>query len=257
MLVKVDAAQLEWRTVLELSRDPVGIEEVLNKVDAHANNQQVFGLPSRLIAKIYLFRQIFLGSSYSYANDPDFMHVSTDTKFWDGVAEKFFTKYNQIPVIHNKWMEQVVAGKPIEGPFGRDWFIEMKRDWRGELKIPWTQLANYPVQGTGADVMMLARLSLARRLKASLGDEVKFISTVHDDIKMDAPEKHVQFIVDTCHQVFADLIPNIRKCFDYEWVVPMECECYAGMNMKEAYEKDKDGNKVLVNPGGLEIVHPT
>jgi hypothetical protein len=46
----------EWRTILELSRDPVGIQEVMNKEDTHALNQVAFSLPSRLISKIYLFR---------------------------------------------------------------------------------------------------------------------------------------------------------------------------------------------------------
>jgi len=236
MLIKVDAAQLEWRTVLELSRDPVGIKEVHEKLDAHALNQEVFGLPSRLIAKIYLFRQIFLGSGYSYANDPAFMHVSKDPKFWDAVGEKFFAKYNYLPPMHKRWADYVVKGLPIPGPFGRDWKIEMKRGYSGDLKIPWTQLANYPVQGTGADVMMIARLSLYRRVKQAFGNEVLFISTVHDDIKMDAPEKYVQDIANMCHQVFDDLIPNIRRCFGYDWVVPMACEVSAGKDMLNVEE---------------------
>ena len=56
MLVGVDAKALEWKVLLELSRDAVGIQEVLNNQDAHSLNQVAFDLPSRLIAKIYLFR---------------------------------------------------------------------------------------------------------------------------------------------------------------------------------------------------------
>lgn len=56
MLIACDASQLEWRTVLELCRDPVGIQEILDKADVHSLNEHAFNLPSRLIAKIYLFR---------------------------------------------------------------------------------------------------------------------------------------------------------------------------------------------------------
>lgn len=56
MIVSVDAAQLEWRVALELSQDKTGITEVIEKLDAHSLNQKAFSLPSRLIAKIYLFR---------------------------------------------------------------------------------------------------------------------------------------------------------------------------------------------------------
>ncbi len=56
MILQVDASSLEWRTLIEWSRDPVGIKEILDKEDIHTNNQHAFDLPSRLIAKIYLFR---------------------------------------------------------------------------------------------------------------------------------------------------------------------------------------------------------
>ena len=82
MLFQCDASQLEWRTALELSKEYVGIEEILKGEDTHAKNQTAFDLPSRLIAKIFLFRTIFRGSGWSFANDPDFMHVSSCPIFW-------------------------------------------------------------------------------------------------------------------------------------------------------------------------------
>ena len=67
MLLKVDAKALEWRVAVELSGDKVGLQEILDGVDNHADNQQRFGLPSRIIAKTYLFRLIYGGSAFSYA----------------------------------------------------------------------------------------------------------------------------------------------------------------------------------------------
>jgi DNA polymerase I-like protein with 3'-5' exonuclease and polymerase domains len=165
MLVQCDASQLEWRTVLELSQDPVGLAEVLEGQDTHSLNEKALHLPSRLIAKIFLFRTIFRGSGYSFANDPDFMHVSASPKFWDEMNEKFFVKYKGINTCHQKWKDMVIEGKPIISPLGRSWTISMKRDYKGELKIPWTTLTNYPVQGTGADIMMLVRIMAYKRIK--------------------------------------------------------------------------------------------
>jgi hypothetical protein len=56
MLIQTDASQLEWRCALELSKEYVGINEIVSGEDTHAKNQTAFGLPSRLIAKIFLFR---------------------------------------------------------------------------------------------------------------------------------------------------------------------------------------------------------
>lgn len=223
-------------TLVELSRDQVALEEIINKEDTHTKNQLLFGLPSRLIAKVYLFRTIYRGSGWSFANDPDFMHVSTDPKFWDDIGEKFYSKYSGIDKQHQVWKDLVIGGKTITIPSGREWLIELGQDKRtGEVRIPWTVLTNYPNQGLGADVMMLVRLSLWRRVRAS-GREIKFISTVHDDIKFDCREEHVQWLVDTCYSVFADLQTNIKRSWNYEWVVPMTCECSYGQNMLEMNE---------------------
>lgn len=190
-----------------------------------------FNLPSRLIAKTYLFRTIFRGSGWSFANDPDFMHVSADPKFWEDVNVKFFSKYSGINACHNRWKDDVVARGQIDGPLGRSWSIGMKRDKHGELKIPWTTLSNYPVQGTGADIMMLARLMAYKRIKKA-NIECKFISTVHDSIVLDAPTKSLEPLAQVFHGVFQDIPKVIKQNFGYTWIVPMACECKYGPDMK-------------------------
>lgn len=232
MLIQCDAAQLEWRTILQLAQDEVGIQEVLDKADAHSLNQVAFQLPSRLIAKIYLFRTIFRGSGWSFANDPDFMHVSSNPKYWDAVNGKFFAKYHGIDACHKAWAEEVISTGKIQGPLGRAWSIGMGRDKYGNIKIPWTLLSNYPVQGTGADIMMLARLMSYKRIKKAK-IKCKWVSTVHDSIVLDAPESELEEIATIFHNVFADIPNTIYKNFGYVWNVPMTCECKWGMNMKD------------------------
>lgn len=229
MLITADASQLEWRTALELSGDTVGINETVGGADTHSLNQVAFDLPSRLIAKIYLFRTIFRGSGYAFANDPEFMHVSTSPQFWDDIGEKFYAKYWRLNEWHHELSALVLAGQPIVGPTGREWLVEMARDYRGNIKLPWTVFTNYPVQGTGADVMMLARLSFSRRLKAS-GIPALLVQTVHDSITVDTPSMYSQALVDMFFGVFDDLQENIRKCFGYEWKTPLTCEVKMGMN---------------------------
>lgn len=237
MIVSCDAAQLEWRTSVQLSGDPTGLKEILNGDDTHELNRIAFSLPSRLISKIYLFRTIFRGSGWSFANDPDFMHVSASPSYWDEVNEKFYKKYNVLDSWHKQLADVVLSGQPIVGVFGRFWPIAMGTDRRGELKIPWTLLTNYPVQGTGADVMAIARVSFARRLKQSKDlQDVKLVSSVHDSVVVDCPAALVQEVVNLFHQVFDDLPKNIERLFGYKWDVPLKCECKAGVNMMDVTE---------------------
>lgn len=231
MLIQCDAAQLEWRTLLELAKDDIGIQEILGGEDTHAKNQEAFGLPSRLISKIFLFRTIYRGNGWSFANDPDFMHVSSSSQFWDEMNEKFYTKYKGINKVHNQWKDTVMKGQPIIGPMGRSWKLEMKRDFKGELKIPWTTLTNYPVQGTGADVMMMARIMAKKRIeRANIACD--FISTVHDSIVVDTRKQHLEAIREIFTSVFDDLPSRINSVFGYSWTVPMACESKFGPDMK-------------------------
>lgn len=232
MLVGVDASQLEWRTILQLSGDEVGIREVINGEDTHSLNQTAFELPNRLIAKIYLFRTIFRGSGWSFAHDPAFMHVSSDPRYWDEVGRKFFNKYKGIDQCHQRWAKDVVSGRRLEGPSGRQWEINLVRGSQGEIKIPWTTLTNYPVQGTGTDVMMLARISFARRLRLS-GIPALLVSTIHDSIVVDVEKKYVSQVAKLFYEVFDDLIKNIKRCWGYDWIVPLDGEVKYGTNMKD------------------------
>jgi DNA polymerase I-like protein with 3'-5' exonuclease and polymerase domains len=232
--------QLEWRTLLFLAQDEVGIQEVIENQDAHSLNEKAFDLPSRLIAKIYLFRTIYRGSGWSFAHDPAFMHVSKDPKFWDAVGEKFYTKYHGIDKCHHEWAAIVTRGEPLVGPFGREWLIS-NRNSKGEFFIPWTVLTNYPVQGTGADIMTLARVSFARRLKEK-GWPVLLVSTVHDSIVVDAPDDYVERVTNLMYQVFDDIPVNIKRLYGINWNVPMACEVKVGKNMldmKKVLRTDK------------------
>jgi len=239
MLVSCDASQLEWRTIVELSGDQTAFSEIVEGQDTHTLNQKAFDLPDRFTAKIYLFRTIYRGTGFSFANDPKFMHVSTSPKCWDDIGVKFYNKYHGIDSIHKVWADNVVRGIPIVGPTGRTWDISLGTDWKGEVKIPWTVLTNYPVQGTGADIMMIARISFARRLKAS-GIPALMISTVHDSIVVDCESKYVPDVVNMLYQVFDDLVTNLNKVFGIDWKTPLACEVKVGMDMlnMELFKKE-------------------
>ena len=233
MLINCDAKALEWRTIVELAKDRLAIEELLT-TDVHEKNQHDFGLPTRLVSKRFLFRVIYRGSGYAYTVDNDFNHVSTKQSYWDDMIEKFYHKYKAIDRLHGEWAQLVAAGKPIIGPSGRQWLIDMGKDYQGNSKLPWTVFTNYPNQGTGADVMTLARISFWNRLqKKEYFEHVKLISTVHDSIVADAPSELSQELCNLFHEVFRDLPNNIKKLWQYNWETPLDCEVVVGKNMKD------------------------
>jgi len=117
------------------------------------------------------------------------------------------------------------------GPSGRQWLIDV--DYSSG-RLPWTKFTNYPNQGTGADVMQLARISFYNRLKKQpYADLVKMVSTVHDSVVADAPGELAMPLTRLAHEVFKDLPANILKCWKYNWETPLDCEVVAGPNMKD------------------------
>jgi DNA polymerase I-like protein with 3'-5' exonuclease and polymerase domains len=94
------------------------------------------------------------------------------------------------------------------------------------------------VQGLGADLMAIARVSLSNRLKKVEG--AKLINTVHDSIIVDFDEKlcdnnSIVKLVDGC---FTDVPLNFKKLFGVDFNLPMRVECQVGPNW---------GNMEIVN----------
>lgn len=234
MIIEADAKALEWRIEAHLSKCDVAIGEILNGVDQHALNQNFFNLPSRLIAKIFLFRWIFGGSAWAYANDPDFSGVSGDPDFWQKVIDRGYEKYPGIWEFHERLVRDAMKTGRYEGQTGAI-YLHSPTIRGGEVKWPRNEILNYPVQGLSADIMSVARVSLYRRLKALDLPHVKLINTVHDSIVLDVAND-CQLCYNICklvNDVFNDIPANVKKVFGVELLVPIPCEIKYGPDSYE------------------------
>lgn len=216
--------------------------EIIGRKDIHSDNQAKFKLPAgeqgRLIAKIFVFRLIYGGSAYSYANDPSFMEVSTSEKYWQRVIDKFYEKYQGIYNWHIKILQEVTLNQRLVMPTGRTYDFYPKAGYRGEMKWPETTIKNYPVQGLGADLMAIARVDFAKRFWDS-GLEGKLRSTVHDSIVIDVPNKHTDEIVSMFYKVFEDIPKNFEQIFKVCYNLPLFCSIKTGPNMGDLLDYKK------------------
>lgn len=232
-LVNVDVKSLENVVAADLSRDKVMMAEIIGKEDLHANNQKAFGLPSRLVAKVLVFRILYGGGAYSFANDPDFTATSTSVKYWERAIEAFYEKYKGVKDWHETLIETAQREGQLEIFSGRIFpFTPLVNKWNGSMDWPITQIKNYPVQGGGADLVMLARLEASRRLKAS-GVVYKLISTIHDSIVVDCP---TEFVPTVARILFDSIeaVPRLcKQVFGYDFSLPLTSEIQVGMNKKD------------------------
>ena len=236
MLIQCDAAALEIRVAAFLSQDKVLIQEIKDGVDLHTDNQQRFGLPSRLIAKILNFRILYGGNEFSFANDPEFIPISKSKEYWKGVIDEYYKKYRGIAKWHEELIREAVTTGKVVSPTGREYIFT-----KFEGKIRDTQVKNYTVQGTGADIMALARVSFHNRMKKLNYNNCLLVNTVHDSIVLDVDENavDVQKIINTMHEVFDDLPMNFKKMFGVEFNTPMACEVQTGYNWEDMKVVDR------------------
>lgn len=238
MLINCDVKSLEIVVAAELSGDKTLRQELLDKVDIHDANRTKFGLgdgkPGRLVAKIFVFRLIYGGSAYSYANDSDFTGVSTDVKFWQRVIDTFYEKYPGIKRWHDSLLDTVKRQGFIEIPSGRFYAFEPTFK-RGDWQWPLTTIKNYPVQGFGTDLVMLARIEAARLIRES-GLEALMVGTIHDSLIIDTPSKNCYHICRMLKQAVESVPRLCKEKFGYAFSLPLTSEVQTGSNKKEMIE---------------------
>ena len=234
MLVNVDVKYLDWLAAVWLSQDEVAMKEIIDGTDLHSDNQKAFNLPSRLIAKVFLFRIIFGGGAYSFSLDPDFKDTGLSEKQWEDVISKFYKKYDGIRRWHESLVQRAMVNKRLAIATGRTWEFTKGYDRRGEVKWPITLIKNYPVQGLEADLMMIVRVSLMKRIKHE--PDILLVNSVHDSVLLDVPSRHVDWTVDVIRSVFRDVPDNFRRLFGVSFNLPFRGEISVGndwLNMKE------------------------
>jgi DNA polymerase I-like protein with 3'-5' exonuclease and polymerase domains len=233
MLINADVKGLEVVAAAQLSGDKVLCQEIIDKQDIHGNNQQAFKLPSRLIAKIFKFRLIYGGSAYSYAMDTDFKEVGLDQKGWQDVIDAYYAKYWGMAIWHKKLIEEAQLNGRLTIPSGR--YFPIAPDYSKKDPWPTTIIKNYPVQGFGADLVMLARLEFRKMFLAS-GLQGYIVSTIHDSIVVDTPGENVYNISLMLKDAIEKVPELCRQIWKYDFYLPLTCEVQAGMNKLEMKE---------------------
>ncbi len=177
---------------------------------------------------------IYGGSAYSYAHDPDFMGVSSSERYWQKVIDAYYEKYTGIKTWHINLLDEVRRNGRLEIPSGRIYNFTADTS-RGYPRWPETKIKNYPVQGFGADLVMLARIELLRRFN-TFNRGGKFVSTVHDSLVLDIPSEICYNIRDMLKES-VELVPQLcKERFAYNFTLPLTCEVLAGPNMKDLKE---------------------
>jgi len=177
----------------------------------------------------------YRGPAYAYANDPDYSHVSSSTRFWEGVVERFFDKYRGIYQHGISSIAGAVETGILATVSGRFYRFKPYQKANGEWDWPRTNILNYPVQGLAADFMTIGRKLAWKAIPSN--EKILFISTSHDDLVLDVDnDKELCYnILRGLEKCFAQIPEEFEKQYGTKVNVPLAGESKLGWTL---YEKD-------------------
>lgn len=228
-LIVADYSQIELRAAAVIAGEKKMIEAYKNGVDLHKQTaSEVLNKPledvtkqDRQLSKATNFGLLYGQSApglVRYAASSYGVQMELDQA--EQIRRQFFRTYDRLRQWHGVSHNQADAGaREVRTVLGRRRLIpETASEWER-----FTALVNTPVQGSCADGMKQALVLLAQRLPT----EARLISTVHDEVLVEAPEAIAN---EVCDLVQATMIEAMAALFPQ---VPIEVEAGSCANWGE------------------------
>jgi DNA polymerase-1 len=192
VLLSADYSQIELRVMAHFSKDPVLVEAFRNGEDIHARTaQEVFGVgplaqtgEHRRAAKAINFGIIYGLSPFGLAQQ-----LGIEQREAAQFINAYFARYKGVKAYLEGMLAETRKTGVAKTLFGRIRPIP-------EITSPQVHLRNFaertalnsPLQGTAADLIKLAMITIDGRLTKEKF-EAKMILQVHDELLFEAPEK--------------------------------------------------------------------
>ncbi len=229
VLVDADYSQIELRLLAHISGDETMREAFLSGEDFHAvTASKVFNVPLaevtptlRSRAKAVNFGIVYGISAFSLAQD---IHVRPyEAKEY---MEAYLEKYHGVRDYMKRVVEQAKADGYVSTLFGRRRELPELKSSNFNMRSFGERVAlNMPIQGTAADVIKLAMVHVADRLRAE-GLKARLILQVHDELIAECPEEETE-------RVKSILREEMEGAVNFS--VPLTCEAKAGRSWAEAH----------------------
>ncbi len=229
IIVSADYSQIELRILAHICGDAALKEAFSGGVDVHTRTaSEIFGVPPkkvtsemRRVAKTVNFGVVYGITSFGLS---EALGVSRAD------AQQYIDNYFRVHPGVKDYIERTLAGGLergyVETLFGRRRPVPELKSKNANKRMAGRRLAvNAPIQGTAADVIKLAMISISRRLKEE-ALRGRMILQVHDELVFECPEAEKDALVGLVRREMEGAA---------ELSVPLEVEVGAGRNWAEAH----------------------
>jgi DNA polymerase-1 len=189
-LLSADYSQIELRLLAHFSGDPLLIRAYAEEIDIHTlTASEVFGVPvdgmdkeTRNRAKAVNFGIVYGISAFGLAAQLGIPQAESKA-----YIERYFARYQGVKAFIEKTLEQTRREGSVRTMFGRMRPIpDIESRNPNQRGFAERTAINTPLQGTGADLIKLAMISLDRKL-AERKMKTRMILQVHDELLFEVP----------------------------------------------------------------------
>jgi DNA polymerase-1 len=196
-IVSADYSQIELRIMAHLSGDENLRRAFLEGEDVHkATAAEVFGVElknvdadQRRVAKVINFGLIYGMSSFGVAQNLGIDRATAQT-----YVERYFARFPGAKRYMDETRRRAKETGYVETVFGRRlWLPELKSGAPVRRQAAERAAINAPMQGTAADLIKLAMISVQQFLESSRL-QTKLIMQVHDELVFEVPEAELESV---------------------------------------------------------------
>lgn len=223
--IVADYSQIELRIAAEYTKDENMINAFIEGKDLHkftasvitGKNYEDISKEERQLAKAINFGLIY-GMSPKSLVEYSRLNYGVSISFFD--AKKFYDNYFNYFKSFKRWHES------IKEFLDKHYYIELSTLFGRKLvAYKFTDAVNYPIQGSGSDLLKMA-VALFDRMKTQL--DCKVVNLVHDEILVEVKEEDIEKTKEILSQALITAGKFILKH------VPVEFE----MNISNTWNKD-------------------
>jgi DNA polymerase-1 len=227
-LIVADYSQIELRILAHMSEEPVLIEAYKEGKDIHAlTASQIFDVAidevtpdQRAAGKTVNFGVLYGMGSRRLADDLDI-----STKQAKTYIENYFARYENVTDFFDELVDTARDKGYAETMFGRRRPLPALTGRRGRQRAFAERAAvNTPIQGTAADIIKYAMVSLQRRIERE-DLPLRMLLQVHDELVFEAEDD----FVDEASEIVRTEMEGVR-----ELAVPLAVDLGVGPNWLDA-----------------------
>ena len=230
LFVSADYSQVELRLMAHLSGDTSLIEAFRHGADIHAATAaKIFGIPREEVtgemrrkAKTANFGIIYGISAFGLS-----ARLGIPRGEAKELIDGYFSSFPGVKRYIDKTIEQAHRDGYVDTLFGRRRYIQNINSRNRNLVANAERMAiNAPIQGTAADIIKVAMVRVARRLREE-GFRSQMILQVHDELCFTVPGDERERLVAMVKEEMEQVLPSLS--------VPLVADVGVGENWLEAH----------------------